>query len=165
MSLNQMQESQVRRIPIGKNKFALVDSETYFILMLADHKWGISSHGYVRTSIEIDGKRKILYLHKAIMPAPEGYDIDHINRDKLDNRKVNLRICSRSENLHNQGLRRNNKSGHKGVYFRKDNKKWVAQIGINGKNKNLGSYLTFNEAVRIYEKENDKFMKRGDLNG
>lgn len=78
--------------------------------------------------------------------------IDHINGNGLDNRINNLREADHSQNLHNSRLCKRNTSGFKGVFWHCSNKKWYAQININGKNKHLGffdsKYLA-NEAVSV----------------
>lgn len=90
-----------------------------------------------------------LYLHRFLMDAPTGKQVDHKNGNKLDNRKANLRVCSSKENTRNQtggkGL-----SGVKGVYWDKKNKKWIASIMVDYKYKNLGRFSTIEEAARRY---------------
>ena len=81
---------------------------------------------------------------------PNG-EIDHINRVKTDNRLVNLRVVSRSENIQNIGMRKSNTSGFKGVCFHKQANTWVARIGYRGKRYHLGSFLTPEEAHKAYK--------------
>lgn len=76
-------------------------------------------------------------------------ELDHINRNRLDNRIENLRICTRTQNLGNSGPK-NGK--YKGITFCKQTGKWKAQIGVNYKNINLGRYSTVYEAVQAYNK-------------
>ena len=78
--------------------------------------------------------------------------VDHINHNGLDNRKSNLRICTSGQNTCNCLTSKNNKSGHKGVYWSKERKKWCAQISINNKTKGLGRYDTIEEAIEAREK-------------
>ena len=84
---------------------------------------------------------KMGLLHRVIMKAGEGNDVDHINHDCLDNRKENLRICSRQENMMNM-------KGAKGYYFYKRDKKWIVRIQANGKNIIVGRFHTEEEAKR-----------------
>ena len=77
--------------------------------------------------------------------------LDHINRDKIDNRLVNLREATRAENKKNVIAQKNNTSGYKGVSYFKRRRKWVAQICTNGKRTYLGCYTTAAEASRAYE--------------
>lgn len=87
------------------------------------------------------------YLHRLIMNAPKHLQVDHINGDRLDNRKSNLRLCKNGSNSRNQGQR----SGkHKGVHFNKQIKRWIAQITKNYKCHHIGCFLTEKEAALAY---------------
>lgn len=90
--------------------------------------------------------RKLGRIHRYIMNCPKGMEVDHINGDKLDNRKGNLRICTHSENEANKGIQKNNASGHKDIYWEKSTNKWNVKIKFNGKTykKRFG---TINEAI------------------
>ena len=86
--------------------------------------------------------------------------VDHINGDRLDNRLINLREATNTENSHNVGLKINNTSGYKGVCWHTATNKWVARIKINGKRKYLGlfthaeeAHAAYCEAADIYHKE------------
>ena len=111
--------------------------------------WHLDNKGY--TVGGSGSKGKMYKVHRLIMPCPDGMTIDHISRDKSDNRKANLRICSYSENNKNKGLFKNNTSGAKGVFWDKTNHSWRAVIGVNSKNKYLGTYRTFSEAKAARE--------------
>lgn len=82
---------------------------------------------------------------------PKGY-VDHINGDKSDNRISNLREATASENLCNRGRQRNNTSGHKGVSWHRQNRKWKATISVSGRNRYLGSFDTKEEAAQAYNR-------------
>jgi hypothetical protein len=75
---------------------------------------------------------------------------DHINGDGLDNRKINLRICTPSQNLMNRGVPINNKTGHKGVSYDKRVNKFKVQIRLNKKNITVGYFYNINDAARAY---------------
>lgn len=93
------------------------------------------------------------WLHRLIMGVTDkDIIVDHINHNGLDNRKSNLRICTSGQNTCNCLTSKNNKSGHKGVYWSKERKKWCAQISINNKTKGLGRYDTIEEAIEAREK-------------
>jgi hypothetical protein len=83
--------------------------------------------------------------------------IDHINGNTLDNRKANLRICTRAENNCNIKRRKNNTSGYKGVSFDKRKKKWSAYISKNYKHYFLGYFVTPEEAYIAYCKASKKY--------
>lgn len=143
-------------------KVAIVDAEDFE--SLNKHKWYVSNLGYVRRGAWIDGKNKIVSMHREVLPAIGFKEIDHINRDKLDNRKSNLRPCNRSQNNHNTVK---NKSGdkYKGVYFAKRDKKWAAMIGFNRKRQWLGYFKTELEAVKAYDlKAKEVYGEHASLN-
>lgn len=77
-------------------------------------------------------------------------EIDHINRNKHDNRLENLRVCSRSQNTGNVGLRSTNVTGYRGVWFAKHAGRWRAAIKINGRSKHLGYFGTAQFAAIAY---------------
>ena len=81
-------------------------------------------------------------------------DTDHINHDRSDNRFVNLRKVTRSENLRNSSLSSNNTSGFTGVYWEKARNKWKVCIKINGKGKHLGYFTDIDDAIACRKKVN-----------
>ena len=91
-----------------------------------------------------------VYLHRVLCGAKLGEEVDHVNTDSLDNRKMNLRICSRVENAMNRGKVRRNTSGYKGVSW---DRGWLSQIQFRGKHFNLGRYSTPEEAHLAYQKK------------
>ena len=82
---------------------------------------------------------------------PLDLEIDHIDRNKANNFIENLRVSTKSQNQLNKSMSGNNSSGFKGVYIRKQTKKYVAQITIKGKSKYIGSYNTAIAASYAYE--------------
>lgn len=123
---------------------------------IAGHKH--KTKGYV--IVVIDGKsyrehRLIwFYFHKK-WPEKE---LDHINRIRHDNRIENLREATAQENKFNKGMQKNNKSGKIGVCFKKEKKKWRAQIKINKKCLHLGYYKNFDEAVEARQAAEKKYF-------
>lgn len=91
-------------------------------------------------------KSKTTYLHRAIMDAPKGMLVDHINHDTTDNRKENLRICTASENQQNRKRKTHGASGIRGVNFDKRFGKWYGRIYVDGKSKYLGYFETLKGA-------------------
>ena len=145
----------MKKIPLTQGKFAIVDDEDFE--SLSHWKWYYASDGFgdgyaIRADKRINGKcRKTIRMHRQIMQTPEGLQTDHINHKKTDNRKINLRICTRLENSFNKNIQRNHSSGFKGVSFRKDIKKWQAIITINKFQKRIGYFITPEEAARAYD--------------
>lgn len=82
------------------------------------------------------------------MHAQPNQFVDHINRNRADNRKQNLRCCDRSENMRNRSLQRTNTSGVAGVYFDKERNKWTASITFNCKRIYIGRFCEKEDAVR-----------------
>lgn len=80
---------------------------------------------------------------------PTGKELDHKNRIRNDNRPDNLRLCTRSQNNVNTGLRSDNKVGVRGVYYNKKKKKYCAQLSVNGKRMTIGHYDSIKEASNV----------------
>jgi hypothetical protein len=92
-------------------------------------------------------KSKAVLLHREITGCCKGFEIDHVNGDTLDNRRMNLRVCSHAENMRNRRLNRNNKSGFKGVVCHGN--KWRAEIKHNGRKMHLGIFDKKEDAARV----------------
>lgn len=88
-----------------------------------------------------------LLMHRLILSAPPGVQVDHVNRDSLDNRRQNLRLCTVAQNAVNRASR--NASGFKGVYAAR--KRWSARIGPFGAHKQLGTFDDPVTAARAYD--------------
>lgn len=113
------------------------------------HRSDLQRSTYYCLSNDPEWKR----IHRLIMGVTDkNIVVDHINHNGLDNRKSNLRICTSGQNTCNCLTSKNNKSGHKGVYWSKERKKWCAQISINNKTKGLGRYDTIEEAIEARKK-------------
>jgi hypothetical protein len=141
-------------IPLTQGKVALVDDNDY--KWLNQWKWymyAIRGLFYARR-----GNGGSL-MHRLILGAPPGVQVDHRNGDGLDNRRGNLRLASHAENQHNQKLSRiNNTSGYKGVTWSKERRKWRAQIGVDGKTHYLGYYNNKLDAARTYNAAAEKLF-------
>lgn len=136
------------KISLSKGGFVLVDDVDYPILN--QYKWYLHTSGYARTSLYVEKKHVKLYMHRLIMNTPRHLSTDHINGNRLDNRRSNLRICTESQNRMNTGLRSNNKSGYKGVSWDKEKKKWTVRVRIEGKAKYLGYFTNKIVAAKVY---------------
>lgn len=135
-------------INLSQNKQAIVDDEDY--PLLCKYKWTFHPCGYAYRNQKLNGKIKKVYMHRFIMNYNGEKDIDHINHNGLDNRKSNLRIASRSENLANKGKSANHSSKYKGVCYDKSKSKWVCYIQVRKKQIFLGRYETEKEAGMMY---------------
>lgn len=134
-------------INLNKGKITLVDDDMFEYLN--QWKWSCVK-GYAMRSAMVDGAHKTIYMHTMVNCTPAGYQTDHINRDPLDNRKINLRTATKSQNGCNRDIASNNTSGFKGVSWHKSNNAWRAIIKINGKAKHLGLYDNIIDAANAY---------------
>lgn len=139
----------MKTIELTKGKSATVDDIDYDTL--SKYSWYTNICGYAVRNSYADGKHSTIIMHRVVMDATKGLEVDHINGDKLDNRRDNLRICTRSENQCNVGKRTHNTSGFKGVNWYPKYQKFRAYIGVNSKWKHLGYYTTAEEASAVYQ--------------
>jgi len=140
-----------KSIPLTKGKRAKVDDNDFE--RISRFKWRCSINGYaVRHSSRKDGPRKTIRMHRFIMNAADGTIVDHVDGDRLNNQRENLRICTWQENCHNVlNCRSNKTSRYKGVCWHKRDERWRAQIKIDGKVLHLGRFDTEVEAACAYD--------------
>lgn len=147
----------MKTIPLTRGRFALVDDRDY--ARIAAHKWYCATNGYAaRTEIDYSRPRKAdgnlggrtVLMHREVLGFPVDA-IDHMNGNKLDNRRSNLRTCTAQQN---QGNRKPNKGKkYRGVTVRRALPgRFIAEIGINGKQVYLGWFGTAESAAREYDK-------------
>lgn len=132
----------VKGIALTKGQVAIVDNEDYE--MLAGYRWHVND-GYAVNA-------KLGRMHRFLMAPPSGVMVDHLNGDKLDNRRSNLRVCSNSQNQANRQVFRG-VSPFKGVVWQKrknDTGAWKAQIVVRGEVKYLGVFDTDVAAAAAY---------------
>jgi hypothetical protein len=142
-----------RSIPLSRGLVATVDAGD--LPRLTEFHWmasGTRGSEYAVKKRRIGGgKTKITLMHRFILDAPPGSEVDHINGNRLDNRRCNLRLCTHAENMQNVGPKADNTSGLKGVRRSRDGKRWVAYIKDLGKQKHLGTFDTPDKAARAYD--------------
>lgn len=138
---------------------SIIDKEDYE--KVKDKKWSYLKIGYVQCSVEN------LFLHRLIMEDKLNNPkdtVDHINRNKLDNRKSNLRILTKQQNLLNKGLQSNNTSGVRGIRVRElknGEVSYEARISLNGEDKYLGRYKTIEEAETVRKQAEKEIFGEG----
>ncbi|MEK6881185.1 MAG: HNH endonuclease [Nanoarchaeota archaeon] len=136
----------------------IIDEEDY--LRVSKEKWYPYFNDIYGPYIK-NGKG--LTLGRFILNPPKNLDVDHINRKPLDNRKSNLRVATRSQNKANVKKYKNNKSGFKGVWLKKDRihrtKMWSASTSYKGKTVHFGNFNTPEEAAKAYDKNVKKLFK------
>jgi len=151
-------EGNVAYIPLTKGETAIIDASDVDIV--SGWNWstwaiaGIANKYAVRVS---SNPKKTILMHRAIMSAMHGMEVDHVNGNGLDNRKCNLRIATRSQNAMNSRIAKNNKSGIKGVYWNKKREKWIAKITCERREIYLGEYKKIDDAAEAYKNASAKF--------
>lgn len=142
----------MREILLTQGKVVLVSDEDYE--ELNKHKWyayKCANTFYAQRTLTIGvGKYRTVRMHSIVMKTPKRMETDHINGNGLDNRRENLRVCTRSENLMNQKRGINNTSGYKGVSWHKGTEKWQSKIAAKGKRIYLGLFKEKEEAHKAY---------------
>jgi HNH endonuclease len=142
----------MKSIPLTQGKIALVDDGDFEYLNR--WKWYAFKNGneyYAARRGKAKLEKKTVQMHRVIMNVPDGMVIDHINNNGLDNRRDNLRICTNTENRHNQRVSIVNTTGYKGVSIPRRGRMFRANICLNGKPIRLGKYRTAEEAARAYD--------------
>jgi len=109
---------------------------------------GSKKYAYRGTSK--NGVQRRVYMHQQLVTVPEGFEIDHVNRNGLDNRRENLRLVTHTQNLANSKLNSRNTSGFRGVALDKKRRKWFCSIRVSGKTKALGRFTDPKAAAHVW---------------
>ncbi len=141
----------VRRIPLTRGKFALVDARDYYRLV----KFTWHANEPTKNLFYAAGNRrgKSVMMHRVIMNPPGHLVVDHIDHNGLNNCKANLRLCTPAQNVRNTLSSKTGTSKYKGVCWRKTKKKWTGQIYSNGKQYHLGHFTDEIAAARAYDEK------------
>ncbi len=142
----------MKEIPLTKGYVAIVDDEDFE--RLACYKWHVCvvkpHRPYARRRCH--KTRNLVSMHREILDAPDGFDVDHVNRRTLDNRRTNIRIATRAQNRANSGPNSNNQTGYKGVRFIEGQKKPFVAFIRDGKYKHLGCFVNASAAAVVYDR-------------
>jgi len=146
-----------REIPLTKGHVAIVDADDY--PLVSAHKWRANEKYRVdgalcvhaMRTIKVDGKETAQFLHRLLMNAPSGAQVDHIDGNGLNNTRANLRLCTNAENGRNRRIQTNGSSRFKGVGWHKKDRKWSARIKVNGKLIWLGCFADEMSAAKAYD--------------
>lgn len=141
----------MKRIPLTQGKYALVDDEDYE--RVNNLKWHACKHHNTWYALHSPTEKPPVKMHRFIMNAAKGVQVDHSDGDGLNNQKSNLRKATHSQNIWNSRLKKNNTSGFKGVHWNKIRKVYQAYIYSNNKHIYLGGYSDPEKAARAYDKK------------
>jgi len=139
-------------ISLTKGQFAIVDDADFE--WLSQWKWRYiprSKHAAVGNAGREVGNTTV-YMHRVIVDAPMGSEVDHINHNSLDNQRLNLRITNHAGNLKNRAKYAKAASQFKGVTWHDQAQKWRAKIGVNGKRISLGLFDNELDAAIAYDR-------------
>lgn len=142
----------VLRGKYGFGKIALVDDEDYESLSI--RKWWVNADGYAITRARRGRGSPMVLMHRLLLCPPANLQVDHINGNRLDNRRCNLRLCNTAQN--NQNMRpgaREGSSRFKGVHWHKEARKWCATIKGKDRRYNLGLFPNEEDAARAYDRK------------
>ena len=143
----------MREIPLTQGRVTIVDDEDFE--WLSKWKWHFTFYGYAARRDGVTDE--MFYMHREILGLAlhEKTMVDHINLNRLDNRRENIRKCNKCQNSVNRPVQRNNTTGYRGVQHAcrsKTGMDWIARIKVSGKNIHLGSYKTPEEAAAAYDR-------------
>jgi hypothetical protein len=139
----------MKQIPLTQGKFAIVDDCDFDHLI--QFKWWFLDNNYGGYAVR-RGEDGIVYMHRQIMQAKPGVEVEHRRGGGLVNTRENLRFATHQQNMMNRGTQKNNKSGHKGIRFDPERKKWQARIGLNRKTIHLGRFDRLDDAIAAHAK-------------
>lgn len=144
----------ISRLPIGASCYALIDDCDAERVLAAGPWYPVGfKHQYVGRTEQQGNRRFTVRLHRFLLDAPDGMQVDHANGDPRDNRRINLRLCSLNENIRNRGVgRKKHPIPYKGVIFRDgDARPFGAAIRAGAEKLYLGSFNTAEEAAAAYD--------------
>ena len=150
-----------KEIYLTQGQVAIVDDEDFEYLN--QWKWQAnqkkSKRFYAWRGKKIDGKYKMIYLHRFILKITDKkIFVDHVNMNTLDNRKINLRICTHSQNQMNTNKNNRNSLGYKGISYDKRVNKFYANITLNKKTFYLGGFIDPKDAAKAYNEAAIKYF-------
>lgn len=152
----------MKQIPLTQDQVALVPDDDHE--WLSEPRWYAKWNSYTRSFYALRAvttetglpRQRLIRMHNAIWehhngPIPDGFTVDHVGHDTLDNQLSNLRLATHSQQAQNRRLRSDNKSGYRGVHWHKATGKWTASIQVDGKRMHLGLFTDKDDAARAYD--------------
>lgn len=157
----------VSLIALGYKRYAIVDTED--LRRLSRFRWFASNKSKKSSKPKFYAQRndvdKTIYMHHEVLSMDGSIQLDHINGNTLDNRKANLRVCTRRQNSQNSRKRQGCSSRFKGVFWSKNTGKWRARIKNSVKRIHLGYFESESQAAKAYdEKAKELFGEFAHLN-
>lgn len=138
-------DPSIALVPLTRGKFAAIDVDDAPVI--GAFNWGLVS-GYAARGAK---GQPATYMHRVIVNADQRLHVDHVDGNKMNNCRANLRLATMSQNLCNRPAQKNNTSGFKGACFDQRSGKWRATITLNGKHICIGRFATAEEAARAYD--------------
>ena len=149
----------MQQIYFKTGESVLVDEEDF--KRLNKYKWHRMKGGYAGRRIYFSyhpRSFKDVYMHNWILKTPVGKEADHINGNRSDNRRCNLRIVTHAENSCNKGIRTDNRSGFPGVWYDKSRKRWTAELMLHQKKVWLGRFKELSDAIEARKDAEQQFF-------
>lgn len=156
----------MREIGMKCGKFAIVDDSDYEAV--AALRWGFTD-GYAVHYVKKNGKVRPMLMHRFLLNPPAGMQVDHINGNRLDNRRENLRLATTKQNCMNKAKRSDSRNRYRGCVYHPTYKSrpWQAKMRIEGKSTSLGYYATEEEAALAFnnaaKKHHGEFAKLNEI--
>lgn len=144
----------MKEIKLNKGQVAIVDDADY--AFLSQYRWHAKQ---CRNTFYVQVRPRngaTMTMHRLLLGAPKGMEVDHIDGNGLDNRRSNLRLCTHAENCRNRRFRTDGVSKYKGVFLNRyphTPNKWRASVFCDGKRYNVGSHPTEEAAALAYNKK------------
>jgi hypothetical protein len=145
-------EGGLAYVPLTKGYEAVIDAAD--VPLVSGYNWCALEREHtvyaVRTVKNAIVKNAMVRMHRTILSAPTGVQVDHVDCNGLNNRRANLRLATPAQNSCNRRRSRANRSGYKGVSFHSGKNKWQSAIRINGIKKHLGYFASAEAAYQAY---------------
>jgi hypothetical protein len=140
----------MRQIPLTNGGYAVVDNVDY--VRLTRHRWYRHPKGHAQRSVNVGGRVRTIYMHREIVGAPASHQVDHKDRNKLNNRRRNLRLATNGQNQRNREKQAAAASCYKGVGYKlgKNTKPWYARLSVDKTRIHLGYFADEVTAAAAY---------------
>lgn len=142
-------DGNVAYVTLTKGYEAIIDAGD--VPLVEGFNWSAARNRYAMLCTGSGDSRFVTMMHRLILGATKGFEVDHIDGNGFNNRRANLRIATTAQNQWNVGPNALNTSGRKGVSFDRTRQKWIASIRFSGGRKQLGRFDTLEQAAEAYE--------------